>query len=126
MKSVFAVALCLLYLSTAVQVAPEPHSVDCVPAIGVTFLRNCQHWAIGHEGQRKADLGDRTYLNPVMAGDHPDPSILKDGDDYYLTFSSFEAHPALTIRQSRDLVNWKPLGPALNPHWHHSNGAKHS
>jgi len=23
------------------------------------------------------------FLNPIMAGDHPDPSILKDGTDYY-------------------------------------------
>lgn len=50
-------------------------------------------WARGFEGQRKADLGNGTYLNPIMAGDHPDPSVLKDGDDYYMTFSSFDAYP---------------------------------
>ena len=48
-----------------------------------------------------------------MAGDHPDPSILKDGDDYYMTFSSFDAYPGLVIWHSRDLVNWQPIGPAL-------------
>ena len=48
-----------------------------------------------------------------MPGDHPDPSILKDGDDYYMTFSSFDAYPGLVIWHSRDLVNWQPLGPAL-------------
>ena len=61
-----------------------------------------------------ADLGNGTFLNPIMAGDHPDPSILKDGEDYYLTFSSFDAYPALIIWHSRDLVNWTPLGPALS------------
>ncbi|HEY1035311.1 MAG TPA: xylan 1,4-beta-xylosidase, partial [Pseudoxanthomonas sp.] len=35
--------------------------------------------ATGVEGQRKADLGDGTYLNPIVAGDRPDPTILKDG-----------------------------------------------
>ena len=70
-------------------------------------------WARGVEGQRKADLGNGTYLNPIMAGDHPDPSILKDGDDYYMTFSSFDAYPGLVIWHSRDLVNWEPVGPAL-------------
>ena len=70
-------------------------------------------WARGIEGQRKADLGDGTYLNPILAGDHPDPSILKDGDDYYMTFSSFDAYPGLVIWQSRDLVNWQPVGPSL-------------
>lgn len=69
-------------------------------------------WARGIEGQRKADLGNGYYLNPIMAGDHPDPSILKDGDDYYMTFSSFDAYPGLQIWHSRDLVNWQPVGPA--------------
>ena len=70
-------------------------------------------WASGIEGQRKADLGNGLYLNPIMAGDHPDPSILKDGADYYMTFSSFDAYPGLVIWHSRDLVNWEPVGPAL-------------
>lgn len=70
-------------------------------------------WKAGFEGQRKADLGDGTFLNPIMAGDHPDPTILKDGADYYMTFSSFDAYPGLVIWRSRDLVNWTPVGPAL-------------
>jgi beta-xylosidase len=70
-------------------------------------------WARGVEGQRKADLGNGTYLNPILSGDHPDPSILKDGTDYYMTFSSFDAYPGLVIWHSRDLVNWQPVGPSL-------------
>jgi beta-xylosidase/lysophospholipase L1-like esterase len=70
-------------------------------------------WARGTEGQRKADLGNGYYLNPIVSGDRPDPSILKDGDDYYMTFSSFDAYPGLVIWHSRDLVNWVPLGPTL-------------
>jgi xylan 1,4-beta-xylosidase len=71
-------------------------------------------WARGIEGQRLADLGNGTFLNPIFAGDHADPSILKDGEDYYMTFSSFEAYPALLIWHSRDLVNWSPLATALD------------
>ena len=70
--------------------------------------------ARGIEGQRVADLGNGKFLNPIFAGDHPDPSILKDGEDYYMTFSSFEAYPALLIWHSRDLVNWSPLAAALD------------
>lgn len=70
-------------------------------------------WARGIENQRKADLGNGYYLNPIMSGDRPDPSILKDGDDYYMTFSSFDAYPGLVIWHSRDLINWTPIGPAL-------------
>ena len=39
--------------------------------------------------------------------------MLKDGDDYYMTFSSFDAYPGLVVWHSRDLVNWQPIGPAL-------------
>ena len=67
----------------------------------------------GVEGQRAPDLGDGRYLNPILAGDRPDPSILKDGDDYWMTHSSFDASPGLLIWHSRDLVNWTPVGPAL-------------
>lgn len=70
-------------------------------------------WSRGLENQRKADLGNGTFLNPVMAGSYPDPTILKDGRDYYMTFSSFEADPGLLIWHSQDLVNWTPLVSAL-------------
>jgi xylan 1,4-beta-xylosidase len=70
-------------------------------------------WGRGIEGQRKADLGNGTYLNPILSGDHPDPTILKDGADYYMTFSSFLSYPGAIIWHSRDLVNWEPIGAAL-------------
>lgn len=70
-------------------------------------------WTTGIEGQRKADLGDGTFLNPILTGDRPDPSILKDGADYYMTHSSFDAYPGLLIWHSRDLVNWTPVTTTL-------------
>lgn len=70
-------------------------------------------WRYGAEGERLADLGNGRFLNPVLSGDRPDPNILKDGDDYWATFSSFDYFPAVVIWHSRDLVNWRPVGPAL-------------
>lgn len=67
----------------------------------------------GFDNQRIADLGNGTFLNPVISGDRPDPAILRDGDDYYATFSTFDAYPGLTIWHSRDLVNWQPRKAAL-------------
>ena len=72
-----------------------------------------KRWTPGIEQQRQADLGDGTFRNPVLAGDRPDPSVLKDGDDYYLTLSSFDAYPGLPLWHSRDLVNWQPIGHAI-------------
>ena len=69
--------------------------------------------AYGIEGQRKADLGNGAFLNPIISGDHPDPTILKDGGDYYMTFSSFFSYPGVVIWHSRDLVNWTPICAAL-------------
>jgi xylan 1,4-beta-xylosidase len=83
------------------------------PAIAGSSADLAPKPAVGIEGQRRADLGDGTYLNPIVAGDHPDPTVLKDGDDYYMTFSSFFSYPGVIIWHSRDLVNWAPVGPAL-------------
>ena len=59
-----------------------------------------------------AVLGLEVHL--VLSGDRPDPNILKDGADYWATFSSFEYYPAIVVWHSRDLVNWTPVGPALS------------
>ncbi|KAF2776982.1 glycoside hydrolase family 43 protein [Streptomyces sp. OM5714] len=52
-------------------------------------------------------------VNPVLPGFHPDPSILRVGDDYYLATSTFEWLPGVAVHHSRDLVNWRPLGGIL-------------
>jgi xylan 1,4-beta-xylosidase len=58
--------------------------------------------------------GDDYYVNPVFAGDYPDPSIMRDGDDYYIVHSSFEYYPGLLIWHSKDLINWTPVTHALH------------
>jgi len=58
--------------------------------------------------------GTGYYLNPIFAGDYPDPSILRDGDTYYMVHSSFEYYPDLLIWQSKDLINWTPVTNALH------------
>ncbi|MGN7799613.1 family 43 glycosylhydrolase [Leifsonia sp. 22587] len=59
------------------------------------------------------DLGNGTFRNPVLPGDRPDPAVLRVGDLYYLTSSSFDASPGLTIWRSPDLVNWTFVTCAL-------------
>lgn len=58
-------------------------------------------------------LGGNTIANPVVAGFHPDPTVCRAGDDYYLACSSFEYFPGVPIFHSRDLVHWKQIGNAL-------------
>lgn len=54
----------------------------------------------------------REYQNPVLGGFHPDPSICRVGEDFYLAASSFEYFPGLPVYHSRDLVNWEQIGNA--------------
>jgi xylan 1,4-beta-xylosidase len=54
-----------------------------------------------------------TYQNPVIPGFHPDPSICRVGEDFYLVTSSFEYFPGVPIFRSRDLVHWQQLGHVL-------------
>jgi beta-xylosidase len=49
----------------------------------------------------------------ILRGDYPDPSILRDGSDYYLTHSPFLYTPGFLIWHSRDLKHWKPICRAM-------------
>ena len=55
-----------------------------------------------------------TFTNPILGGDYPDPTIMRDGEDYYMTHSAFDYVPGLVVFHSRDLVNWEPISSALN------------
>jgi xylan 1,4-beta-xylosidase len=50
------------------------------------------------------------YCNPIIKGFHPDPSICRVGEDYYIVTSSFEYFPGIPVFHSRDLVNWTQIG----------------
>ena len=54
------------------------------------------------------------FINPIISGAHPDPSICRVGNDYYIVNSSFEYFPGLPIHHSKDLVNWELIGYGLH------------
>lgn len=60
-----------------------------------------------------AQLFGQGYKNPVIPGFHPDPSVCRVGDDFYLVNSSFEYFPGVPLFHSRDLVNWEQIGHVL-------------
>ncbi|MES2151448.1 MAG: glycoside hydrolase 43 family protein [Pseudomonadota bacterium] len=59
------------------------------------------------------DLGNGEYQNPVLNADYSDPDLIRHGDMYYMTSSSFNSTPGLPLLQSSDMVNWELLGHAL-------------
>ncbi|WP_340381465.1 family 43 glycosylhydrolase [Streptomyces sp. SS7] len=53
-----------------------------------------------------------TCTNPVLNADWSDPDVVRVGDDFHLTASSFGRAPGLPLLHSRDLVNRTPVGLA--------------
>nr|WP_241986675.1 family 43 glycosylhydrolase [Cryobacterium fucosi] len=45
---------------------------------------------------------------------HPDPSVCRVEDTFYLVTSSFEYFPGLPLHSSTDLVTWTPIGHAID------------
>ena len=60
-----------------------------------------------------SSFAQKTFQNPIIPGFHPDPSVIRVGEDYYLVNSSFEWFPGIPIYHSKDLVTWKLIGHAL-------------
>lgn len=60
-----------------------------------------------------SDQGNGTFENPVLHADYSDPDVIRVGDDYYMTASSFNCVPGLPILHSKDLVNWEIVNYAL-------------
>jgi len=61
----------------------------------------------------QADNGDGTYTNPILHSDFSDPDVVRVGEDYYMTASSFNCVPGLPILHSNDLVIWQLVNYAL-------------
>jgi beta-xylosidase len=92
--------------------------------LALTLAAAC---AVGAQAQSASvwmpDQGDGTFRNPVLAGDYSDPDVVRVGDAYYLTASSFTNVPGLPILRSNDLVNWTLIGhalPRITPDAHHA------
>lgn len=62
----------------------------------------------------QSDNGDGTYKNPILFTDYSDPDVVKVGNDYYMTASSFNCVPGLPILYSKDLVNWQLITYAVD------------
>ncbi len=50
----------------------------------------------------------------ILSGDYADPSIVRDGNDFYMTHSSYDYLPGLLIWHSQDLLHWERLCHALH------------
>ena len=67
---------------------------------------------------------ERTYTNPVIDSDFPDPAVIRASDGFYYVYATQSAGEGsvmrnLQVARSRDLVHWALLGDALpvKPGW---------
>src|SRR2546430_13125382 len=91
-------ALSLILLSSAVVAAASKPMSDLNSDIVYSWV---------------ADQSDGTYRNPILCADYSDPDVVRVGDDYYMTASSFNCTPGLPVLHSKDLVNWTIISYAL-------------
>jgi xylan 1,4-beta-xylosidase len=93
--------------------------------LGTRFIRNyygaaCILILLGLCAAQSAVAQPRgTYTNPVAAGDFPDPSVIRVGQDYWAAATSSEWAPEFPILHSRDLINWEVVGAVFErrPDW---------
>ena len=93
----------LLTLAATVIAADTPDTSTWVKFTSFTYT-----------GKANIEPGAGEYLNPIIAGFYPDPSICRVGDDYYLVNSSFNYFPGIPIWHSKDLVNWTQIGNVID------------
>ena len=53
-----------------------------------------------------SDFG-KTYQNPIVRADFPDPDVIRVGNTYYMVSTTMHHFPGATILKSQDLVNWE-------------------
>jgi xylan 1,4-beta-xylosidase len=99
MSKTVLIAAALLSLTPAIQAASAPDISTWVRFTSFTYT-----------GKTTATPGVGEYLNPIVAGFYPDPSICRVGDDYYLVNSAFNYFPSIPIRRSRDPVHRTQIG----------------
>jgi len=55
----------------------------------------------------------------VMPGDHPDPSVVKIGNEYWASATTSNWLPAFPIMKSNDLIHWEQVSAVFDkkPAW---------
>ena len=88
----------------------KSHPALALAAMALLCL--CVSTLAGSPALWSPDLGNGNYKNPVLFADYSDPDVIRVGEDFYLTASSFNCVPGLPVLHSKDLVNWTIVGHA--------------
>jgi xylan 1,4-beta-xylosidase len=96
-----------------------PAHILRVIIIQLMLLVFCNGYMNAQTGERQKNGNGvtSTFKNPVLPGDHPDQTLLKVGNDFYTSGSSFHFNPYVPILHSTDLVHWKMIARAVPSNW---------
>jgi beta-xylosidase len=99
---------------TELESSPRALAVGMMLRRAAFLIALCAAFAGSATAQTRA-----VYTNPALAGDYPDPSVIRVGQDYWATATSSEWAPEFPIMHSRDLVNWRVVGAVFQrrPAW---------
>lgn len=97
------IRLALAIAALAAGIAPSAPAADQVRVA----------W-FDYRGQGPAEPAPGQYRNPIVAGFHPDPIIVRVGADFYMVNSTFSWFPGIPVWHSRDLVHWRQIGNAID------------
>lgn len=64
-------------------------------------------------GLLSSNVDSQGFQNPILSGFHPDPSVCRVNDDFFLVTSSFQFFPGVPIFHSKDLIHWEQIGHCL-------------
>jgi xylan 1,4-beta-xylosidase len=103
MFKIVVIVAALLLLIPVAKAADAPDTSTWVKFTSFTY-----------EGKTAVVPGTDEYLNPIVAGFYPDPSICRVGDDYYLVNSAFNYFPSIPVWHSKDLVHWTQIGNVID------------
>lgn len=69
-------------------------------------------FALNVQAQTSRDMGNGTFMNPVIWADAPDACVIRVENTFYMVSTTMHMSPGCTIMKSRDLVNWEVCGYA--------------
>ncbi len=87
------------------------HAFAQAPETGPVFFDWFEY--TGRDAVFESPLPQGHYRNPVLTGFHPDPSVVRVGDRFYLVNSSFTWFPGIPVFESADLVHWRQIGNVI-------------
>ena len=94
--------------------APRPAAWALALLGAAPVDRSARFGWVDYRGSDGAAVPAGSYRNPVLAGYYPDPSVTRVGDDFYLVNSTFSWFPGIPVFHSRDLVQWRQIGNAID------------